>query len=149
MMDRIVVVSGYFNPIHIGHLDYLEEAKKLGEVLIVIVNNDEQVKIKGSTPFMCLEDRLRIVNALDCVSQAVPSLDQNSSVAETLDILHTKHSLEWHFDRMIFANGGDRKVDDIPEYEVCKKRGITMEFNVGGGKTQSSSTLLEKAGKDN
>ena len=80
MMDRIVVVSGYFNPIHVGHLDYLEEAKKLGEVLIVIVNNDHQVKIKGSTPFMSLEDRLRIVNALDCVSQAIPSLDQDPSV---------------------------------------------------------------------
>ena len=148
-MDRIVIVSGYFNPIHVGHLDYLQEAKKLGDVLIVIVNNDHQVKIKGSTPFMSLKDRLRIVQALECVSQAVPSVDKDSSVAETLNILHTKYSLYWDFDRMIFANGGDRKADDIPEYELCEKRGITMEFNVGGGKTQSSSTLLEKAGKDN
>ena len=149
MMSRIVVVSGYFNPIHVGHLDYLEEAKKLGEVLIVIVNNDEQVKIKGSTPFMSLEDRLRIVNALDCVSQAIPSLDQDSSVVETLRILYTKYSLEWDFDRMIFANGGDRKADDIPEYELCEDRGITMAFNVGGGKSESSSVLLEKARQDN
>ena len=72
-MTRIVVVSGYFNPLHVGHLDYLESAKKLGDFLIVIVNNDDQVKIKGSTPFMSLEDRIRIVKSLDCVSQAVPS----------------------------------------------------------------------------
>ena len=148
-MDRIVIVSGYFNPIHVGHLDYLQEAKKLGDVLIVIVNNDHQVKIKGSTPFMSLKDRLRIVQALECVSQAVPSVDEDSSVAETLNILHTKYSLYWDFDRMIFANGGDRKSDNVPEYELCQERDIKMEFNVGGGKTQSSSTLLEKAGKDN
>jgi cytidyltransferase-like protein len=147
MMDRIVIVSGYFNPMHVGHLDYLEEAKKLGDVLIVIVNNDEQVKIKGSTPFMSLRDRLRIVKALDCVNRVVPSVDQDSSVVETLNILHTKYSLEWDFDKMIFANGGDRKADDIPEYQLCEDRGITMAFNVGGGKTQSSSTLLGKVGQ--
>ena len=148
-MTRIVVVSGYFNPLHVGHLDYLESAKKLGDFLIVIVNNDDQVKIKGSTPFMSLEDRIRIVKSLDCVSQAIPSVDEDSSVVQTLNILHTKYSLEWDFDEMIFANGGDRKADDIPEYELCEKRGIKMAFNVGGGKTQSSSILLKKVGKDN
>ena len=148
-MTRIVVVSGYFNPLHVGHLDYLESAKKLGDFLIVIVNNDDQVKIKGSTPFMSLEDRIRIVKSLDCVSQAVPSVDEDSSVMQTLNILHTKYSLEWDFDEMIFANGGDRKADDIPEYELCEKRGIKTAFNVGGGKTQSSSILLNKVGKDN
>ena len=148
-MTRIVVVSGYFNPLHVGHLDYLESAKKLGDFLIVIVNNDDQVKIKGSTPFMSLEDRIRIVKSLDCVSQAIPSVDEDSSVVQTLNILHTKYSLEWDFDEMIFANGGDRKADDIPEYELWEKRGIKMAFNVGGGKTQSSSILLNKVGKDN
>ena len=148
-MTRIVVVSGYFNPLHVGHLDYLESAKKLGDFLIVIVNNDDQVKIKGSTPFMSLEDRIRIVKSLDCVSQAIPSVDEDSSVVQTLNILHTKYSLDWDFDEMIFANGGDRKADDIPEYELCEKRGITMAFNVGGGHTQSSSILLNKVGKDN
>jgi hypothetical protein len=68
---------------------------------------------------------------------------------QTLNILHTKYSLEWDFDEMIFANGGDRKADDIPEYELCEKRGIKMAFNVGGGKTQSSSILLNKVGKNN
>ena len=148
-MTRIVVVSGYFNPLHVGHLDYLESAKKLGDFLIVIVNNDDQVKIKGSTPFMSLEDRIRIVKSLDCVSQAIPSVDEDSSVVQTLNILHTKYSLEWDFDEMIFAYGGDRKADYIPEYELCEKRGIKMAFNVGGGKTQSSSILLNKVGKDN
>ena len=98
---------------------------------------------------MSLEDRIRIVKSLDCVSQAIPSVDEDSSVVQTLNILHTKYSLEWDFDEMIFANGGDRKADDIPEYELCEKRGIKMAFNVGGGKTQSSSILLNKVGKDN
>tara|TARA_Y100000361_G_C11147306_1_gene338841 strand:+ start:679 stop:1122 length:444 start_codon:yes stop_codon:yes gene_type:complete len=141
---RIVVVSGYFNPLHVGHLDYLESAKKLGDVLIVIVNNDDQVKIKGSTPFMSLEDRLRIVKAIGCVNISIPSVDKDSSVVQTLNILHTKYSLEWDFDEMIFANGGDRKEDNIPEYKLCEDRGIRMAFNVGGGKTESSSTLLER-----
>jgi len=141
---RVVVVSGYFNPIHGGHLDYLEGAKKLGDYLIVIVNNDNQVEIKGSKPFMDCQERMRIVEALQCVNKAVESVDEDGSVVTTLNILHTKYSLEWDFDEMIFANGGDRKLDNIPEYELCEKRGIKMAFNVGGGKTQSSSELIEK-----
>ena len=141
---RVVVVSGYFNPIHGGHLDYLEGAKKLGDYLIVIVNNDNQVKIKGSKAFMDCQERMRIVQALQCVDKAVESVDEDGSVVTTLNILHTKYSLEWDFDEMIFANGGDRKSDNIPEYDLCEKRGIKMAFNVGGGKTQSSSELIEK-----
>jgi cytidyltransferase-like protein len=141
---RVVVVSGYFNPIHGGHLDYLEGAKKLGDYLIVIVNNDNQVETKGSKPFMDCQERMRIVEALQCVNKAVESVDEDGSVVTTLNILHTKYSLEWDFDEMIFANGGDRKSDNIPEYELCEERGIKMAFNVGGGKTQSSSELIEK-----
>ena len=141
---RVVVVSGYFNPIHSGHLDYLEGAKELGDYLIVIVNNDHQVEIKGSKPFMDCQERIRIVEALQCVNKAVESVDEDGSVATTLNILHTKYSLEWDFDEMIFANGGDRKSDNIPEYKLCENRGIEMAFNVGGGKTQSSSELIEK-----
>ena len=89
-----------------------------------------------------LEDRLRIVKAIGCVNISIPSVDKDSSVVQTLNILHTKYSLEWDFDEMIFANGGDRKEDNIPEYKLCEDRGIRMAFNVGGGKTESSSTLL-------
>ena len=81
---RVVVISGYFNPLHVGHLDYIYEAKKLGEKLLVIVNNDEQVKIKGSVPFMNEHDRMRIVESITPVSGAILSIDNDSSVVRTL-----------------------------------------------------------------
>lgn len=141
---KIVIVSGYFNPLHTGHLDYLEGASRLGDYLIVIVNNDEQVSIKGSTPFLPLEDRLRIVQALACVDQSVASIDTDGSVVKTIEALYEIHHQS---DKMIFANGGDRNSNDIPEYSLCEKHGIQMAFNVGGGKTQSSSGLINKVKK--
>lgn len=150
-MNSIVVVSGYFNPIHTGHIDYLKGARKLGGILIVVVNNDAQVRLKGSVPFMPQRDRLVIVNALGCVSEAVPSIDTDGSVVRTLrsirDKFHSRNDYRFQppvVPRIIFANGGDRKVDNIPEYDLCESLGIEMAFNVGGGKTQSSSELLEK-----
>tara|TARA_R100000008_G_C3583463_1_gene170340 strand:+ start:2085 stop:2588 length:504 start_codon:yes stop_codon:yes gene_type:complete len=139
---KIVVVSGYFNPIHVGHLDYIEEASKLGDSLIVIINNDEQVKIKGSKPFMNENDRARIVAAIGCVSRCVISNDTDGTVVETLKELYNSYSVDWDFDDMIFANGGDRKKDNSPEEEYCRWRGIKTVYNVGGKKTQSSSELL-------
>jgi cytidyltransferase-like protein len=147
-MGRIVVVSGYFNPVHVGHVDYLEEARKLGDCLVVIVNNDFQVSIKGSKPFMPLEERLVIVEALGCVAVAVPSIDDDHSVVKTIKKLWDKYSCDYFFDSMIFANGGDRKSDNIPEYDICEHLGIKLSFNIGGGKTQSSSTLLENVANE-
>jgi cytidyltransferase-like protein len=141
--SSIVVVSGYFNPLHTGHIDYLEGARKLGTALIVIVNNDAQVRLKGSVSFMSQRDRLVIVNALGCVSEAIPSIDTDGSVVETLKEFIRGEYMP-HIPHIIFANGGDRKVDNIPEYDLCESLGIEMAFNVGGGKTQSSSELLEK-----
>jgi cytidyltransferase-like protein len=149
-VNNIVVVSGYFNPIHTGHIDYLKGARKLGTALIVIVNNDAQVRLKGSVPFMSQRDRLVIVNALECVSDAVPSIDTDGSVVRTLRSVRDKYHGRNDYRsqpancHIIFANGGDRKVDNIPEYDLCESLGIEMAFNVGGGKTQSSSELLEK-----
>jgi len=138
---NLVIVSGYFNPLHTGHLDYLEGASRLGDYLIVIVNNDEQVRIKESTPFLPLEDRLRIVKALSCVDKSVASIDTDGSVVKTIETLYEINLIN---DKIIFANGGDRNSNDIPEYSLCEKYGIKMAFNVGGGKTQSSSGLINK-----
>ena len=143
-MDRVVVVSGYFNPVHVGHVDYLEGARQLGDRLIVIVNNDLQVGIKGSKPFMPLEERLVLVEALGCVTSAVPSIDDDDSVVKTIKSLWDKFSRDYFFESMVFANGGDRKSDNIPEYDICEQLGIKLAFNIGGGKTQSSSSLLQK-----
>jgi D-beta-D-heptose 7-phosphate kinase/D-beta-D-heptose 1-phosphate adenosyltransferase len=137
----IAICSGYFNPLHKGHVDYLNNAKKLCDELIVIINSDAQVEIKGSNPFMDQEERKYIVSALGCVDKTIISKDTDGSVCDTL--LHIFNSIE--ADCVIFANGGDRKSGNIPEYELCKQLDIKMAFNVGGEKTQSSSTLISKS----
>ena len=144
---RIVVISGYFNPLHVGHLDYIYEAKKLGEKLLVIVNNDEQVKIKGSVPFMSQDDRIRIVESIAPVSAAVLSIDRDESVIETLRIIHNKYNFAhgWYEEStvdIIFANGGDRGIGSTPEEDFCTEVGIETVYGVGGGKTESSSKLI-------
>lgn len=133
---KTVCVSGYFNPIHSGHISLFKEAKKLGDYLIVIINNDSQVKIKGSVPFMKAKERAEIIKNLRMVDKTVISIDKDRTVCKTLAKINPD----------IFANGGDRRnTKDIPEAEVCNKLGIKMIFNVGGEKTQSSSKIIKKA----
>ncbi len=130
-----VAVSGYFNPLHIGHLEMISQAKKLGNYLIAIVNNDAQVKLKGSVPFMSEKDRLKIIAALRDVDEVFLSVDKDASVCKSL----TKVCPD------IFANGGDRKnLNDVPEYGVCQKLDITMVDGLGK-KIRASSLLIAAA----
>ena len=128
----VVVASGYFDPLHVGHLDYLQMSKKLGDKLIVIVNNDVQTRLKKGKPFMSDIDRLRIVNALECVDEVVLSMDHNSSVCKTLKAIKPH----------IFANGGDRKEEEIPEAKICRELNIEMRDGLGE-KIRSSSDLIK------
>lgn len=130
-LNKIVATSGYFNPLHIGHLNYLKAAKKLGNKLIVIVNNDIQCKFKGNN-FMNETERMDIIAELKCIDEVILSIDTDKTVCKTLKLLKPN----------IFANGGDRFANNIPEYNLCKKMGIKMVFGVGGKKIQSSSKLL-------
>lgn len=134
MKKKIVAVSGYFNPIHIGHLKMFEEAKKFGDYLVVIVNNDHQVGLKGSVPFLSEADRVEIVKAVRWVDEAFLSIDKDKSVCESLRAIKPD----------IFANGGDRDRGNIPEDIVCEELGIEMIDGVGGEKLRSSSVLLKK-----
>ena len=145
MSGRVVVASGYFNPIHSGHLDYLEEARKLGDYLIVIVNSDKQVEMKGSDPFMDELERLKIVRALRCVNKAVVSIDEDETVCRSIRKEYAQLQDDPFFIGMAFANGGDRKEGGVPEDLLEQELGIRMIYNVGGGKTQSSSQLLYKS----
>jgi len=135
----LVIASGYFNPLHIGHLDYLREAKKLGNRLLVIINNDEQVKAKGNISFMNQKDRMKIIMSLQFVDTVMVSADKDKTVCETLRLIPLYHKA----DRMIFANGGDRREEDVPEKEICDKLGIEMVYGVGGEKKESSSSLIK------
>ncbi len=130
-MDKIIVTSGYFNPVHIGHLKLFEDAKKLGNKLIVIVNNDHQVKLKGSKTFMNENERLEIIRAIKYVDYAVLSIDKDKTVRKTLASLRPN----------IFAKGGDSTFFNVPEDKICKKLNINLIFGVGGNKIQSSSNL--------
>ncbi|MDO8663399.1 MAG: adenylyltransferase/cytidyltransferase family protein [Candidatus Wildermuthbacteria bacterium] len=131
----VVAVSGYFNPVHIGHVRMFEEAKKLGTKLVVIVNNDEQVKLKGSFPFMNEKERMEIIASFSAVDNVILAIDKDRTVCKTIELIKPD----------IFANGGDRTENNIPEVAVCKEINCKMIFNVGkGGKIQSSSWLLKK-----
>jgi cytidyltransferase-like protein len=145
MSGRVVVVSGYFNPIHSGHIDYLESAKERGDYLIVIVNNDKQVELKGSVPFMNQEERVKIVSSLRCVNKAVVSIDDDPTVCQSIRKEYYSLQDDPFFIGMAFANGGDRKEGGVPEDVLEEELGINMVYNVGGKKTQSSSKLIEKS----
>ena len=143
MSGRVVIVSGYFNPIHSGHIDYLESAKEIGDYLIVIVNNDKQVELKGSVPFMDEEERVKIVSSLRCVDRAVVSIDDDPTVCQSIKKEYHRLQDDPFFIGMAFANGGDRKKGGVPEDVLEEELGINMIYNVGGKKTQSSSRLIQ------
>tara|TARA_R100000005_G_scaffold95912_1_gene79471 strand:+ start:4415 stop:4849 length:435 start_codon:yes stop_codon:yes gene_type:complete len=141
---RVVVISGYFNPIHKGHIDYIQSARELGDKLVVIVNNDKQVQIKGSKPFQDENERRLIVSNIKGVDSAVISIDEDATVCQSLRAEYLKHRDDYFFLDMLFCNGGDRKEGGVPEDILTDEVGIRMAYNVGGEKTQSSSELLKK-----
>ena len=115
-MKTVVAVSGYFDPIHIGHIEYLELSKGLGDWLVVIVNTDEQAKLKKGRSFMNEDDRVKIVSSLRCVDEVFLSVDEDMSVCKSLQ----------HIKPAIFANGGDRVIEEIPESKICRELGIDI-----------------------
>ena len=125
-----IAVSGYFDPIHVGHLEYLKMAKSLGDTLVVIVNNNSQCVLKKGKFFMDEKDRLEIVKAIKYVDEVFLSVDEDRTVCKSLELIRPN----------IFANGGDRSTDEVPETLVCKKHDIKMVDGLGE-KIRSSSSL--------
>lgn len=141
-MTKIVAVSGGFDPIHIGHVRMFEEARRLGDRLVVILNNDNWLKKKKGYVFMDEKERKEILLALRYVDEVYITKHKKNptdmSVCDALRVVKPQ----------IFANGGDRTKKNIPEIPVCKEIGCKMVFSVGkGGKVQSSSWLVNKAKK--
>ena len=139
MKSKAIIVSGYFNPLHKGHLELFEKAKGAGDELWVIVNSDFQRKLKGSKEFMLEEERLIIVRAIGIVDKALISIDTDKTQCATLADLADKYSSEYE---LYFANGGDQNNDSISEVPLCKDKGIGL-LEGFGDKIQSSSWLLK------
>ena len=140
MKPKAIIVSGYFNPLHKGHLELFEKAKAAGDQLWVVVNSDLQRALKGSKEFMHQDERLLIVSAIGIVDKALISIDTDKTQCATLADLADKYSTAYE---LYFANGGDQNNDSIPEVSVCNEKGIGLIEGLGD-KIQSSSWLLKK-----
>ena len=126
----IIAISGYFDPLHVGHLEYIKMAKQLGDQLIVIVNNDKQAVLKKGKSFMNENDRVEIVKALKYVDEVFLSIDEDTSVCKSLEVIKPD----------IFANGGDQIKGSITEEDICSRNKIKIIDNLGK-KIRSSSEL--------
>ena len=138
MKEKAIIVSGYFNPLHKGHLDLFKKAKSLGDKLWVIVNSDFQRVLKGSKPFMDENERLIIIQSIKYVDYALISNDRDKTQCYTLQQFHDMFSDKYD---LAFANGGDQNNDTISERDVCERLGIELLDGLGD-KIQSSSWLL-------
>lgn len=139
---KVVIVSGFFNPLHGGHLDMIEAAAKMGDHLIVVVNNDKQQILKKDKIILQEGNRARLMGALRMVDEVIIAIDTDPTVIQTLDFIATQHP----DDELIFANGGDRdSAKVVPETDVCQKNNIVMVFGVGGDNKSDSSTRINQA----
>ena len=138
-----VIASGYMNPVTPGHIEYFRLAKELGDVLWVIVNNDKQAELKRGVPSFQDEDfRLAIVNAIRFVNETVLSIDLDASVCQSIRYIYNAISPDKDT-KIIFAKGGDRMADEIPERKICEKLSIQIIDSLGA-KTHSSSDYALK-----
>ena len=138
------LASLYGNPLHSGHIDYLEASRLRCDHLIVIVNNDHQVKLKGSIPFLNETERMRIIGALRCVDETFLSIDKDSSVSASLKQIMASFLLVGGFDFYLF-NSGDRPPENQNEAEsdVCKTWGVEQVY-IDLPKVNSSSSIKAK-----
>jgi D-beta-D-heptose 7-phosphate kinase/D-beta-D-heptose 1-phosphate adenosyltransferase len=149
--EIIVMVSGGFDPVHIGHVRLFNEAKKLGDKLVVVINNDNWKRQKGKHVFMPDHERKEIIEAFSAVDKVfISGHEENPEGPKAMSVSKELIKIKPH----IFTNGGDRNEEDAQninsslyyDIETCKNFGIEMVFNVGhGGKIQSSSWLVEKS----
>ena len=138
MKKKAIIVSGYFNPIHKGHIAYFNNAKALCDVLFVIVNSDLQRGLKGTKEFQKEAERLFIVQNIKAVDTAIISIDEDRTVCKSIRFLYENNKEIYDFG---FANGGDQNNNSIPEVPVCQELGIQLIEGLGD-KIQSSPWLL-------
>jgi len=140
MKKKGIIVSGYFNPIHKGHIEYFQKARANGDELFVIVNNDYQRSLKGSREFQDEKERVFIVQNLRLVDKCFLSVDKDRTVVESIKMIFNEFGKDY---KLAFANGGDQNNDTIPEKPICDELRIELIDGLGI-KIQSSSWLLNK-----
>ena len=139
---KTIIVSGFFNPLHGGHLDMIEAAADMGDNLIVIVNNDIQQILKKDKIILPEQNRARLMRALRHVDEVIISIDEDPTVIKTLHAIADKYPDH----ELVFANGGDRDSEKaIPEGDVTRDRHIALVFGVGGTEKADSSTRINQA----
>jgi len=138
MKPKAIIVSGYFNPIHKGHIEYFNNAKAKGDILIVIVNSDHQRALKGSKEFQKEDERVFIVSNIKSVDKVFLSIDEDRTVCATIQLIYKQLCEDF---QLAFANGGDQNNNSIPEVPVCASLGIELIDGLGE-KIQSTSWLL-------
>ena len=138
--QKAIIVSGYFNPIHKGHIEYFHSARQVADKLIVIVNNDYQRKLKGSKEFMKEDERVMIVKEFTIVDYGDLSIDKKKDVPLSIKKINDELSNQYE---ILFGNGGDQNNDTIPEANICKELNIKLIDGLGE-KIQSSSWILKK-----
>ena len=158
---NIVILSGGFDPVHIGHIRMFREASQLGHYVIVGLNSDDWLTRKKGKPFMPWEERKEIIESMRYVNQVLPFDDSDDTASDLIKRVHTlynsnSYSHEYSdlghigmldYYQIYFANGGDRGEGNVPEVDVCKELDVEMLWGVGGGKIQSSSDLIKNSEK--
>lgn len=142
LWGEVVVASGYFDPLHVGHLEYFRLARNYGDSLIVIVNNDKQNELKKGKSFMSEQDRVEIISSINLVDRTVLSIDKDLSVSNSLRAVY-KSLDKMNLELSAFVNGGDRHVEEIPEALTCKEFNIRLIDSLGE-KIRSSNGLLKR-----
>ena len=141
-MSKLIITSGYYEVLHIGHIECLQKSKQLGDFLVVIINNDEQAKLKKGHVVMPENNRKTIISELKCVDHVVISIDTDSTVCRSIEWV-----AKWfgnNYDEIIFAKGGDRYATEIPEAKVCKRLGIEIIDGLGAKIDSSSNYYIKK-----
>ena len=138
-IKNVIIVSGGFDPVHKGHIRMFREAANLGANVIVGLNSDEWLTRKKGKPFMKWEERAEILESCKFVNQVIPFDDSDDTASNVIERVHLMYSSDYN---IYFANGGDRKLGNVPELDTCKKLEVIMLWGIGGGKIQSSSWLI-------
>lgn len=141
MKKTIVITSGGFDPVHRGHIEYLERAAKLGDIHICIMNGEHFLIHKKGYSFMNDENRFAVLSSLSCVDLVIRAIDSDDTVTKTIEYLRNLFPAEFY--DMVFAKGGDRFKADVPEHKMCINLGIKIVDGLGE-KIESSSKLVEK-----